>query len=45
VLTRLTLKKEVSAMHGFTFSGTADWVVGALLLGLTLAGFVASVFA
>ena len=31
-------------MRGFTFSGTADWVVGALLLGVTIAGFVVSVF-
>jgi hypothetical protein len=31
-------------MHGFTFSGTADWVVGALLFTVTIAGFV-SVFA
>jgi hypothetical protein len=29
----------------FTFSGTADWVVGVLLLGVTLAGFVVTVFA
>ena len=32
-------------MREFTFSGTADWVVGVLLLGVTLAGFVVSVFA
>jgi hypothetical protein len=36
--------KEVRTMHEFTFSGTADWVVGVLLLGVTIAGFV-SVFA
>jgi len=29
----------------FTFSGTADWVVGVLLLGVTIAGFVVTVFA
>ena len=29
----------------FSFSGTADWVVGVLLLGVTIAGFVVSVFA
>ena len=29
----------------FTFSGTADWVVGVLLLSVTIAGFVVSVFA
>jgi hypothetical protein len=29
----------------FTFSGTADWVVGVLLLGVTVAGFVVTVFA
>jgi hypothetical protein len=29
----------------FTFSGTVDWVVGVLLLGVTIAGFVVSVFA
>ena len=46
MLTRLTLmKREVSTMHGFTFSGTADWVVGVLLFGVTIAGFVVSVFA
>ena len=32
-------------MYEFTFSGTADWVVGALLLLVTVAGFVVSVFA
>ena len=32
-------------MHEFTFSGTADWVVGVLLLGVTIAGWVVSVFA
>jgi hypothetical protein len=45
VPTRLTLmKKEVSTME-FTFSGTVDWVVGVLLLGVTVAGFVVTVFA
>ena len=29
----------------FSFSGTADWVVGVLLLGVTIAGFVVSMFA
>jgi hypothetical protein len=29
----------------FTFSATADWVVGALLLAVTVAGFVVAVFA
>ena len=29
----------------FTFSSTADWVVGALLLVVTVAGFVVTVFA
>jgi hypothetical protein len=29
----------------FTFSSTANWVVGVLLLGVTLAGFVVAVFA
>jgi hypothetical protein len=29
----------------FTFSGTVDWVVGVLLLGVTVAGFVVTVFA
>ena len=32
-------------MREFTFSGTADWVVGVLLLGVTIAGFVVAVFA
>jgi len=32
-------------MSEFTFSGTADWVVGVLLFGVTIAGFVVSVFA
>ena len=32
-------------MHGLTFSSTADWVVGALLLGVTIAGLVGSMFA
>jgi hypothetical protein len=32
-------------MRELTFSGTADWVVGVLLLGVTVAGFVVSVFA
>jgi hypothetical protein len=32
-------------MHEFTFSGTADWVVGVLLFGVTVAGFVVVVFA
>jgi hypothetical protein len=32
-------------MHEFSFSGTADWVVGGLLLLVTVAGFVVSVFA
>jgi hypothetical protein len=32
-------------MYGFTFSGTVDWVVGVLLFGVTIAGFVVSVFA
>jgi len=35
----------VSIMNEFTFSGTADWVVGVLLLGVTIAGFVVSIFA
>jgi hypothetical protein len=38
------MKKEVSTME-FTFSGTVDWVVGVLLLGVTVAGFVVTVFA
>jgi len=29
----------------FTFSGTVDWVVGVLLSGVTVAGFVVTVFA
>ena len=29
----------------FTFSGTADWVVGVLLFAVTVAGFVVTVFA
>jgi len=29
----------------FTFSSTADWVVGVLLFGVTVAGFVVTVFA
>jgi hypothetical protein len=29
----------------FTFSGTVDWVVGVLLFGVTVAGFVVTVFA
>ena len=29
----------------FTFSSTADWVVGVLLLVVTVAGFVVTVFA
>jgi hypothetical protein len=32
-------------MHEFTFSGTADWVVGVLLFSVTIAGLVAAVFA
>lgn len=32
-------------MHRLTFSGTADWVVGVLLLGVTIAGFVVSALA
>jgi hypothetical protein len=32
-------------MGEFSFSRTADWVVGVLLLGVTIAGFVVSVFA
>jgi hypothetical protein len=32
-------------MNEFTFSGTADWVVGLLLAGVTIAGLVVSVFA
>jgi hypothetical protein len=45
-LTRLNLMRGmVSAMNEFTFSATADWVVGVLLLGVTIAGFVVSVFA
>jgi hypothetical protein len=32
-------------MHRLTFSSTADWVVGVLLLGVTVAGFVVSLFA
>jgi hypothetical protein len=32
-------------MHEFTFSGTADWVVGVLLFSVTIAGLVATVFA
>jgi hypothetical protein len=35
---------EVSTME-FTFSGTADWVVGVLLFGVTVAGFIVTVFA
>jgi hypothetical protein len=29
----------------FTFSSTADWVVGVLLFGVTVAGLVVTVFA
>ena len=32
-------------MKEFTFSATAEWVVGALLLGVTIAGFWVSVIA
>jgi hypothetical protein len=32
-------------MREFTFSGTAEWVVGVLLFGVTIVGFVVSVFA
>jgi nitrate reductase gamma subunit len=32
-------------MHEFTFSDTADWVVGVLLFSVTIAGLVATVFA
>ena len=32
-------------MREWTFSGTADWVVGVLLFGVTIAGFIISVFA
>lgn len=35
-------EKEASTME-FTFSGTADWVVGVLLFGVPIAGFVVSV--
>jgi hypothetical protein len=37
--------KEVSTMHGLTFSSTADLVVGVLLFGVTIGAFVVSVFA
>ena len=32
-------------MHGFTFSSTADWVVGVMLFGVTIGAFVVSVLA
>ena len=32
-------------MRGFTFSDTVDWIVGVMLFGVTIAGFVVSVFA
>jgi len=32
-------------MQGFTFSATANWVVGGLLFGTTIACVVISVFA
>ncbi len=32
-------------MRELTFSDTAEWVVGVLLFGVTIAGFVVSVFA
>ena len=44
-LARLTLMKEVRTMREFTFSNTAEWVVGVLLLGVTIAGWMVSLFA